>query len=61
MKPKRVRHTAERQSGTVVTAGLVVGTVRGVVSQTLHPTVFGDSVQWSIKHNKDGLLQGDIE
>jgi hypothetical protein len=32
-----------------------------VVSQTLHPTVLGDSVQWSIKHNKDGLLQGDID
>ena len=52
MKPKRVRHTAERQSDIVVTA---------VVSQTLHPTVFGDSVQWSIKYNKDGLLQGDID
>jgi hypothetical protein len=25
MKPKRVRHTAERQSDTVVTAGLVGG------------------------------------
>jgi hypothetical protein len=48
MKPKRLRHTAERQSNTVV-------------SQTLHPTVFGDSVQWSIKHKKDGLLQGDTE